>query len=577
MVASGMRDAGYQYIMLDEPGFRERDKDGNFIPDSKKYPSGLKALGDYIHAKGLKFGIYTDAQARTCGGFLGSYGHYEQDAKQFAAWGVDYVKADWGRDRPAEELYTEFAHALRGTGRPIYFSVIHWGMGSHHWARKAGGHTWRTTYDVCNAWYTLVDCNTGVGCLKAVDQTEALGHFAGPGGWNDPDMLVVGTSYHEKKYHVTHNGQKLPLKNDVEDRSHFSLWCLLCSPLLASNDIRTMPDVVRETLTNKEVIALNQDPLGIPAWRAQKLGDLEVWKKPLADGDIAIGLLNRGDKTARMTASWRVLDIAGRWKVRDLWAGRDLGVFESEYGCDVGSHETVVLRLSRISAADSAEAGSPLDDAVAVWHMADLTGRGGTAGQLALRGDVAVGVPLEGADRQASLARGGDGHVAQFDGGYLIAGEGAPEALHLSGDKMTFCIRLRDPAGKWDVPLFARHAPNDPFGKILYAAALNKAMVGFPQWNRIKEDKAVEFLWRTTPLEDRVHAKYYNEGKPTNWFKFVVDGEAKHDQVTEGDFVAGVLRLQAPTDLIGPDRWHDIVVRFNRAKLEMFVDGVAVD
>jgi beta-fructofuranosidase len=129
----------------------------------------------------------------------------------------------------------------------------------------------------------------------------------------------------------------------------------------------------------------------------------------------------------------------------------------------------------------------------------------------------------------------------------------------------------------WDVPLFARHAPNDPFGKILYAAALNKAMVGFPQLNRIKEDKAVEFLWRTTPLKDRVAPKYYNEGKPTGWFKFVVDGEAKYDQVTEGDFVAGVLRLQAPLDLIGRGRWHDIVVRFNRAKLEMFVDGVPVD
>ena len=222
--------------------------------------------------------------------------------------------------------------------------------------------------------------------------------------------------------------------------------------------------------------------------------------------------------------------------------------------------------------------GGPLDDAVAVWHMADLTGRGGTAGQqLALRGDVAVGVPLEGADRKASLARGGDGHVAQFDGGYLIAGEGAPEALHLSGDKMTFCIRLRDLAGKWDAPLFARHAPDDELGKILYAAPLNTHTVSFPAARRIKEGKSIEFLWRTTPLKQRVHQDYLTQDASTNWFKFLLDWEAKNTPARKGDFVNGVLRLQAPTELIGADRWHDVVVRFNRANLELFVDGVLLD
>ena len=234
------------------------------------------------------------------------------------------------------------------------------------------------------------------------------------------------------------------------------------------------------------------------------------------------------------------------------------------------------LALAWSSTSEAAEL-SPLKDAVAVWHMADRDGQAGERARLAIQGNVNLGVNLDGPERESSLRRGGDGRVAEFGGGYLIAGQGAAEALHLSGDKMTFCIRLRDSAGKWDAPLFARHAPNDEFGKILYAAPLNKAMVGFPQFNRIKEDKAVEFLWRTTPLKDRVHPKYYNEGKPTNWFKFIVDGEAKYDQLTEGDFVNGVLRLQAPTELIGPDRWHDVVVRFNRAKLEMFVDGVPLD
>ena len=235
------------------------------------------------------------------------------------------------------------------------------------------------------------------------------------------------------------------------------------------------------------------------------------------------------------------------------------------------------LFLAVAGCAPEAARRLPFEDAVAVWHMADRGGKASEPARLTVRGNVKLGVGLEGPEREASLRRGGDGQVAEFGGGYLIAGEKAAEALHLKGDKMTFCIRVRDPAGKWDAPLFARHAPSDRFGKIFYPAPLNKAMVGFPQWTRIKHGKAIEFLWRTTPLKDRVHPKYFTQGKATNWFKFIVDGEAKYDQLTEGDFVNGVLRLQAPTDLIGPGRWHDVVVRFNRAKLEMFVDGAPLD
>jgi beta-fructofuranosidase len=222
-------------------------------------------------------------------------------------------------------------------------------------------------------------------------------------------------------------------------------------------------------------------------------------------------------------------------------------------------------------------AGSAMEDAAAVWNMADANAQAADNVRLTVKGNVRLGVPLEGSAHDTSLRHGGDGRVAQFDGGYLVAGEDAASPLQLRGDKMTFCIRLRDTSGTWKVPLFAKHAPDDPFGNILSPAPLNKAMVGYPQLNRIKQDKAVEFLWRTTPLKERVHAKYYNNGNPTGWFKFVVDGEAKYDQVTEGDFVAGVLRLQAPIDLIGPGGWHDVVVRFDRAKIEIFVDGVRVD
>jgi len=224
-----------------------------------------------------------------------------------------------------------------------------------------------------------------------------------------------------------------------------------------------------------------------------------------------------------------------------------------------------------------ASVSSPFADAVAVWHMGDDGGSAGAPFRLAAQGDVTLGVELAGAEREASLRRGGDGRVAHFKGGYLTAGDPAARAVRLGGDRMTFCIRLRDPSGTWATPLFARHAPDDAFGKVLYPAPLNERAAGFPQRKRIREGKAVEFLWRTTPLAERVHADYLTRTETADWFKFVVDGEAKYTPSRKGDFVNGVLRLQAPVELIGSDRWLDVVVRFSRAKLEMFVDGVRLD
>lgn len=239
----------------------------------------------------------------------------------------------------------------------------------------------------------------------------------------------------------------------------------------------------------------------------------------------------------------------------------------------------IVLLLLVVARSSTLEAAKPwpFEDAAAVWHMAGQDDQAGERARLTVHGTVDLGVNLAGPEREASLRRGGDGRVAEFGGGYLIAGKEAAEVLQLSGDKMTFCIRLRDPAGKWDTPLFSRHAPNDEFGKVLYVAGLNRHVIGYSQSRRIREGKAIEFLWRTTPLEERVRPDYFKQGQPPNLLRFHTDWEAKHTPARKGDFLNGLLRLHAPTELIGADRWHDVVVRFNRVKLEMFVDGVLLD
>jgi len=226
---------------------------------------------------------------------------------------------------------------------------------------------------------------------------------------------------------------------------------------------------------------------------------------------------------------------------------------------------------------DTAACKPPFEDAAAVWHMDGDDGAAAAGVRLTVRGKVRLGVELEGAEREESLRRGGDGRAAEFDGGYLVAGEGATEALRLSGDRMTLCLRYKTLPGGPNVPLFARNAPHDPFGRILYPAPLNIPAAGYPQVKRIGKVDALEYLWRTTPLEERVHPEYINREQPEGWFKIILDSEKRNSQLKEGDFVNGVLRLQAPVDLIGADRWHDVVIRFNRARLDMFVDGVLLD
>jgi alpha-galactosidase len=331
MVATGMRDAGYAYVVIDDCWHGPRDADGNITADPARFPSGMRALSDYIHGRGLKFGIYSDAGRTTCGGRPGSQGHEYQDARTYAAWGVDYLKYDWCAtgSRNAEEAYALMADALRASGRDIIFSICEWG-GNQPWLWAANiGNLWRTTGDIYDHWDGIDRWQHGV--MNIVDSNEPLWPFAGPGHWNDPDMLEVG------------NGGM----SDVEYRSHFSLWAMMAAPLIAGNDIAAMSPATRDILTNREVIAVDQDRLGAQGRRVLRAGTSEIWVKPLAGGARAVLLLNRGDAPAEIAASWAQLDWPPslRAHVRDLWLHRDLPRAADGVHATVAPHGVVMLRV----------------------------------------------------------------------------------------------------------------------------------------------------------------------------------------------------------------------------------------
>jgi alpha-galactosidase len=337
MVSSGMKDAGYQYVVIDDCWQVSRDKAGNILADPQRFPSGIKALADYVHSKGLKFGIYSDTGTKTCAGHPGSRGHEYQDALQYAAWGVDYLKYDWcnvgTQDGPSS--YQTMREALDSSGRPIVFSICEWGR-NKPWLWAHGiGNLWRTTGDIADRWQGQVKWPDGTCCsngmLDIVDQQVGLESFAGPGHWNDPDMLEVG------------NGGM----TDTEYRAHFSLWAIFAAPLIAGNDLRTMTPVTHEILMNKEVIAIDQDSLGKEGHRVSKSGDLEVWTKELADGSRAAVLLNRGAAEQEITTRWIDLGYPSHLsaKVRDLWSHKDLGTSTDHFSAHVPSHGVVMLRI----------------------------------------------------------------------------------------------------------------------------------------------------------------------------------------------------------------------------------------
>ncbi len=332
IVATGMKDAGYEYLVIDDCWQVSRDGEGNIVADSKRFPSGMKALADYVHSKGLKFGLYSDAGTATCQKRPGSKGFEEIDAKQYAAWGVDYLKYDWcnTEGQSTQEAYTKMNRALRTAGRPIVFSICEWGS-TQPWSWAPGvGNLWRTTGDIQDCW----DCGQpwgGMGVIHIIDLQTDLYPYAGPGHWNDPDMLEVG------------NGKM----SATEYRAHFSFWCLLAAPLIAGNDLRNMTPETKEILTNKEVIAVDQDPLGMQGRKVFDAGPTEVWMKPLSGAARAVILFNRGNVPAPVSVTWEQIGIPAGVEVpvRDLWAKKDLGQFKGRITRTVEPHGVVMLRI----------------------------------------------------------------------------------------------------------------------------------------------------------------------------------------------------------------------------------------
>lgn len=323
MVSSGLKAAGYQYVNVDDCWQVGRDADGTIVADPQRFPSGMKALADYVHSKGLKFGLYTDVGKHTCEKRPGSYGYELQDAKTYASWGVDYIKVDWcdSGDLDPEKAYANFRDALAQAGRPIVFSICDWGVKAPwRWGPKTGN-LWRTTGDIKDDWDRMT--------LLGFSQS-GLEKFAGPGHWNDPDMLEVG------------NGGM----NGIEYRTHMSLWVLLAAPLLAGNDIRSMSTETKEILTNAEVIAVDQDKRGEQGHRVWQEGLLEIWVKPLSDGSKAVGLFNRTESAMTMTLAPSAIGVQATAKLRDLWQHKDLGTIKGGFSADVPKHGVVLLRVS---------------------------------------------------------------------------------------------------------------------------------------------------------------------------------------------------------------------------------------
>ena len=342
MVSSGMKDAGYEYIVIDDCWQVGRDEDGNIIVDPERFPNGMKALSDYIHSKGLKIGIYSCAGSETCQGRPGSRGYQFQDARQYAKWEIDYLKYDWcsNEGQKAEAAYRTMSDALKACGRPIVFSICEWGENEPWKWGKGIGHLWRVTPDIRDCYQCTFDWG-GVGVLEIIDKMADLYPYAGPGHWNDAEMLEVGNGGMTRDEYIT----------------HFSMWCMLAAPLMSGNDLRNMDKETIEILTNKEVIAVNQDPKGAQARRFMDMGEKEIWAKPLANGELAVCFMNRTDFPWKLDYNWRkqtiyfATDVSIRrfeYKVRDLWQHKDLGTTKQNLVAEIPPHGVLMVRLSKV-------------------------------------------------------------------------------------------------------------------------------------------------------------------------------------------------------------------------------------
>lgn len=347
MVSSGMAAAGYNYIVLDDGWMtRERDANGDLIPDPVKFPGGMKAVIDYVHSKGLKFGLYNCAGTQTCAGYPGTRGYEYQDARFYAKLGIDFLKYDWCNTQgiTAKEAYTTMSNALKTAGRPIVFSLCEWGDNQPWEWGKSVGNLWRISGDI----YPCFDCEfkheegnwSSWGFMKIVEMRKDIRKYSGPDHWNDFDMMEVGNEM-----------------NDTEDKSHFAMWCMMASPLVAGNDFRKMSKETLVILTNKELIAVDQDKLGIQGFKYSAEDGLEVWVKPLSEGNWAVTFLNRSEVAKKVNFDWKkqiIKDIdfgyeanfsKTVYKLKDLWKNKEIGTTKKNFTADIAPHDVITLRL----------------------------------------------------------------------------------------------------------------------------------------------------------------------------------------------------------------------------------------
>ncbi len=347
LVSTGMKAAGYIYVNIDDTWEGTRNADG-VLSTNSKFPD-MKGLADYVHSKGLKLGIYSGPGPKTCGGYEASYGHEQQDAQLYASWGIDYLKYDLcsfheimeqqAPNDPAAQMkimiaaYAKMDKALKATGRPIVFSLCQYGWDAvWEWAPSVGGNLWRTTGDINPTWGRIYDI---------LEEQAGLAKYAGPGHWNDPDMLEVGNGIRNPR------SGKIRYLSLAEDRSHFSMWAMLAAPLLAGNDLNHMDPEVLKILTNRDVIAIDQDRLGHEATRAYADGEVEVWTRHLENGAMAIAVLNAGSdrySTHPFHLDLARLGLHGAQQGKDLWTGQAVTLTNDE-PIELASHDILLVRI----------------------------------------------------------------------------------------------------------------------------------------------------------------------------------------------------------------------------------------
>jgi len=346
MVSSGMVEAGYKYIILDDGWMtKQRDKEGNLVPDPLKFPNGMKSLVEYVHAKGLKFGLYNCAGTSTCAGYPGTRGFEYQDARYYANLNIDFLKYDWCNTEGinSKEAYTTMSHALKLAGKPIVFSICEWGdTKPWEWAKPIGN-LWRISGDI----YPCFNCEhqhegnwSSWGFMKIIEMRKDIRKFSGPDHWNDFDMLEVG------------NGM-----SNAEDKTHFTLWSMMASPLIAGNDFREMSKETLAILTNKEMIAVNQDKLGIQGFKHSSEAGLEVWVKPLSGDNWVVSFVNISEESKNVNFDWKKNPIIDAdfgfeadfnkitFKLKDLWNNKEAGNTKNNFTATIASHDVVVLKL----------------------------------------------------------------------------------------------------------------------------------------------------------------------------------------------------------------------------------------